>query len=404
MIRRFAVAALVVPMLAFADGDYEIRLNGFADTYHALQVDYPHGWMSSRTRLRLELRADYGDAFLFSSMNLAYNGIIDEETGFFLREAYFDYVGKVLEIKAGRQIVTWGVADGIRITDLISPMDYTEFMTNDYDDMRVPVNAFNLKFPRESFSAEVIFVPVPEFFVMPTGKDNPWAAELPARTRMDLGDTPGKRLKNSEWGGRVRFFLEDLDFTLSALHTFNKSPVNEASYDASSDSVLILGVYKPMEVVGADMSLPAGEFVFRAEAAEYFGEALATDNSASVKRRNTFNALGGIDWYAGNNWTLMVQYTHKCIADYRKSLKQDKNVSMVTARVSKELLNNTLKLVLYGMLDVNDMGFYARATADYLLNDQITLSFGADRFGGDGGMFKSYEKNTQVWVKGKYFF
>lgn len=401
---RFAAALLSFPMSVLASGDWEFRLNGFVDTYHALQVDYPHEWMSSRTRLRLEMRADYGDAFLFSSMNVAYNGIVDEATGIFLREAYFDYAGAALEIKAGRQIVIWGVSDGIRITDLISPMDYTEFMANDYDDMRVPVNAVNLKIPGESFSAEMIFVPVPEFFVMPEGKDNPWTAELPSRTRMDLGDTPERRLKNSEWGGRARFFLEDLDFTLSALHTFNKSPVNVASYDASSDSVLISGVYESMEVFGADISLPAGEFVFRAEAAEYFGEALATDDASSVKRRNTFNALGGIDWYAGNNWTLMLQYMHKYIADHRKSLKQDKNVSMVTARVSKELLNNTLKLVLYGMLDVNEWGFYARATADYLLNDQITLSLGADRFGGNGGTFKSYEKNTQVWVKGKYFF
>lgn len=403
-IAAVSTALFVAAGISFAGEELSLQLNGFADTYHAIQLDYPHDWMSSRTRLRLEMRADYGAASLFTSLNLAYNGIIDDQTGAFLREAYFDYVGEYLEIKAGRQIVTWGVADGIRITDLISPMDYTEFMANDYDDIRVPVNAIDLKYPGENFAAEFLFVPVPEYFVMPTGSDNPWSTKLPARTRIDLDNTPEKRIKNSEFGTRLRFFLEAFDFSLVALRTYNKAPVSVTSYDMATDSILISGVYKPMSVYGADMSLPVGEFVLRLEFAEYFGEVLATKSGFDYSRKNTFNALGGIDWYAGDNWTFMVQYMHKYIADHRDFLKQDKNVSMVTARISKEILNNTLKFVLYGMLDVNDLGFYARGSVDYQLNDQITLSLGTDVFGGDGGTFAAYDENTQIWAKGKYFF
>ena len=115
----FKIALLCASGILFAQDELSLSLNGFVDTYHALQLDYPHRYMSSRTRLRLEMRADYGEASLFTSLNLAYNGIIDEQTGAFLREAYFDYAGEFLEIKAGRQIITWGVADGLRITDLI---------------------------------------------------------------------------------------------------------------------------------------------------------------------------------------------------------------------------------------------------------------------------------------------
>ncbi len=400
----FKIAILCFCGVLFAEEELSLALNGFVDTYHAMQVDYPHKYMSSRTRLRLEMRADYGEASLFTSLNLAYNGIVDEETGAFLREAYLDYAGEFFEIKAGRQIVTWGVADGLRITDLISPMDYTEFMANDYDDIRIPVNAVLLKYPGESFSAEAIFVPAPEYFVMPTGEDNPWSSELPARTRMDLENTPEKRLKNSEFGGRFRFFLENFDFSLTALHTYNKAPVTQTLYNPETDSILVQGLYKSMNVVGGDISIPVGEFVLRGEMAEYFGELLSSADGFSNKRRNTFNALAGLDWYAGNNWTLMVQYMHKYIADYRKDLALEKNSSTVTARISKELLNNTLKLSLFGYLDVENLGFYSRAAADYLLSDQITLSLGADRFGGKRGIFKSYEKNTQVFAKAKYFF
>ncbi|WP_290939528.1 DUF1302 family protein [Fibrobacter sp.] len=386
------------------EDELSLQLNGFVDSYHALQLGSPYKVMSSRTRLRLEMRANYGEASLFSSVNLAYNSLIKEQSGAFLREAYFDYAGKYLEVKAGRQIVTWGVADGLRITDLISPMDYTEFMANDYDDIRVPVNAINLKYPGESFSAELVFVPVPEYFVMPSGEDNPWSMPVPEGVSMDLSGTPEKHIKNSEVGTRLRFFLENLDFSLTALRTFNKSPVTIADYDPETKSVVIQGIYKPMYVLGGDFSIPVSEFVVRGEMAGYFGEPIALNDSRRYRLRKTFNALFGLDWYAGDNWTFMVQYMHKIIMDYRKELGMDQNTSMVTARISKEVLNNTLKLSVYGMYDIDNVSFYIRPAADYLLNDQITLSLGADILGGRRGTFKTYEDNTQIWVKGKYFF
>ena len=415
LLRRLSVATALFILVAFvttcifasrayAQEGLNLQINGFVDSYHALQTGYPHKVMSSRTRLRLEMRVDYGEASLFSSVNLAYNGIIKDQTGAFLREAYFDYAGRFLEVKAGRQIVTWGVVDGLRITDLISPMDYTEFMANDYDDIRVPVNAINLKYPGESFSAEVVFVPVPEYFVLPTSDDNPWQMTAPNGMQMDLSGTPAKHIKNSEVGGRLRFFLENLDFSLTALHTYNKSPVTILKIDQQQQTAVIKGIYEPMDVVGGDVSIPAGEIVIRGEMAFYFGEPIALKNSTDYWHRSSFNALLGIDWYAGDNWTIMAQYMHKVIMDYRSVLGTEQNTSMITARISKELLNNTLKLSVYGMLDVDNVGFYVRPAADYLLSDQITLSLGADILGGRRGTFKTYDKNTQIWVKGKFFF
>lgn len=400
----FALLSAAFALSAHAQDELSLQLNGFVDSYHALQAEYPHKIMSSRTRLRLEMRANYGEASLFSSVNLAYNSLIKDQSGAFLREAYFDYAGKYLEVKAGRQIITWGVADGLRLTDLISPMDYTEFMANDYDDIRVPVNAINLKYPGESFSAELVFVPVPEYFVMPSGEDNPWTMPVPAGVSMDLSGTPEKRLKNSEVGGRLRFFLENLDFSLTALRTFNKSPITVAGFDPVAKSAVIKGVYEPMNVVGGDVSIPAGELVIRGEVAAYFGEPIALKNSMDYWHRSSFNALIGIDWYAGDNWTIMAQYMHKVIMDYQSVLGMEQNASMITARISKELLNNTLKLSVYGMFDVDNVGFYVRPAADYLLNDQITISLGADLLGGRRGTFKTYRKNAQMWVKGKFYF
>ena len=397
------VVAGTVASLAMAQ-ESPFQFNGFVDTYHAIQTEWPHDFTTSRTRLRAELRVDYENAYLFASLNGIHNSILDDRTGIQLQEAYFNYSNSFVEIRAGRQIVVWGVADGLRVTDLISPVDYTEFMSSDYDDMRMAVDGIRIKYPGERVNAEVVYVPVPRYFQMPIGKDNPWRPDLPEKASFDFPEGPEPRFKNGDFGTRVSFFLSNLDFSISALHTHNQSPVTVAGYDPVKDSIVIRGIHETMTMFGGDMSMPLGEFVLRLEIAEYLDEALGYANNLDYARKNTFNALGGIDWYAGDNWTFMVQYLHKYIADYSDELAAEKNSSQVTFRISKELLNNTLKLALYGMFDIDNLGYYARVSGDYALSDQVTLSLGYDHFGGKRGQLAGYDKNREVWAKAKYYF
>jgi hypothetical protein len=360
--------------------------------------------MSSRTRLRTEMRVDYDNAYLFASLNAIHNSVLEDRTGIQLQEAYFNYQNDVVEIRAGRQIVVWGVADGLRVTDLISPVDYTEFMSSDYDDLRMAVDGFRVKYPGERVNAEIVYVPAPRYFQMPLEEENPWRPDMPENAILDFPDGPDTRFKNGDFGTRLSFFLSNVDFSVSALHTHNQSPVTVAGYDFEKDSIVIYGIHEPMTMIGGDMSMPLGEFVIRAEVAEYFSEALGYANSLDYARKNTFNALGGVDWYAGDNWTLMVQYLHKYIADYSHELAAEKNSSEMTFRISKELLNNTLKLSLYGMFDIDNLAYYGRASGDYALTDQVTLSAGYDHFGGKRGQLAKYKKNREIWAKAKYYF
>ena len=399
---KIAAFTIAVASVAFAQ-ESPFQFNGFVDTYHAVQTQHPHDFTTSRTRLRAELRVDYENAYLFTSLNGVHNSILEDRTGVQLQEAYFNYQNDFLEIRAGSQIVVWGVADGLRVTDLISPVDYTEFMSSDYDDMRMAVDGFRIKYPGERANAEIVYVPVSRYFQMPLGEDNPWRPNLPEKAGLDFPEGPEARFKNGDFGTRVSFFLSNLDFSISALHTHNQSPVSVVE-PVSMDSVVIHGIHESMTMIGGDLSMPIGEFVLRAEIAEYFGEALGYASNLDYARKNTFNALGGIDWYAGDNWTFMVQYLHKYIADYSHNLAAEKNSSEMTFRISKELLNNTFKLSLYGVFDIDNLGYYGRASGDYSVTDQVMISLGYDHFGGKRGQLAGYKKNREVWAKAKYYF
>jgi hypothetical protein len=60
-----------------------------------------------------------------------------------LRECYLDVLTDNLDLRLGKQQVVWGTADGVRILDLINPLDYREWTLKDYIDSRIPLWMLN---------------------------------------------------------------------------------------------------------------------------------------------------------------------------------------------------------------------------------------------------------------------
>jgi hypothetical protein len=60
-----------------------------------------------------------------------------------LREAYIDTETNGISIRAGKQQVVWGTADGMKLLDAINPTDYSEMAQNQMEDSRIPVWMLN---------------------------------------------------------------------------------------------------------------------------------------------------------------------------------------------------------------------------------------------------------------------
>lgn len=409
MKRITILMALLLSLSIYAQDDesyLSFNYKGFVDSYHAARSSGKNDFMSSRTRLRLECGLEKGNVSAFLSLNAVYNPILDEQTGLFLREAYLSYNKSGWNLKAGKQIVTWGVADGLQLTDIISPMDYTEFLAQDYDDIRVPVTAFRFGYGTSSFNIEAIFVPISEFYVLPTNSENPWSISMNGLPCLLEQNKPAHNLSNSEFGVRGTFYYSGVDFSLCALQTSNKMP-SFTTLGINTDNQLLMNAeYGRMTMVGGDFSIPLGEFVVRGEIAEYFNalQTISLINTKPLKKNQTL-ALAGVDWYAGNDWTIMLQYMHTYIAGYENNISAFRNTGMATVNIKKELLRNTLKVSAFGRIDCSNEGaFFIRFNADYLLTDQISLTAGYDWFNANAGMFEMYKDNSEAFVKAKFSF
>lgn len=391
------------------EGDSSWQLKGFVDTYHAIRTERPNDFMSSRTRVRGEIGKSFGGSTLFVSFNATHNALLKERTGFELREAYLDHREEHWGFRLGRQLVIWGVADGVRVTDLVSPMDMTEFLARDYDDIRMPVNALRFFVFNEKMKLELLAMPTFEGYKLPTDAENPWSV-LPKNAAQSFmwneeGSRPEFRFSNIEYGGKLGFTLPGVDFSFAALHTWNKMPV--VTYRPSGSHITVSPQYYRMGFFGADISKPLGQFVVRGEAAFNVDKHFSYKPEASAMEQkgfNTVNYLIGVDWYAPSEWTVMAQFSSESIFGYESHIAQPQHNSLLTINVSKKLLGSTLQLSNFTYFDLNHKGWFSRFTSSYALNDYIQLLAGYDWFGGNEGMFGVYKHNSEIWLKAKYSF
>jgi len=79
-----------------------------------------------------------------------------------LREAYIDTEYEDWSIRAGKQQVVWGTADGMKLLDMVNPTDYSEMAQNQMEDSRIPVWMLNAEKDREDGSNFQIVISQPK--------------------------------------------------------------------------------------------------------------------------------------------------------------------------------------------------------------------------------------------------
>jgi hypothetical protein len=306
----------------------------------------------------------------------------------------------------GRQIIIWGKADGVQITDIISPMDYTEFLARDYDDIRIPVDAFKIRYYRDIVTYEFIWAPNFQAAVLPEG-ENPWGIqmEMPDDKDAEFEDsvTPEHTLKNSEFGGKMSLFMQGFDMALSALYTWDKFPVFRKT--ESGDEITFRQEHHRFTFIGAEFSMPLSDFVIRGESAFYKGKHLeSAEFDGRLFKHNMLKWLVGLDWYPGNSWNVSGQFTDSFIIDHSDQLAEDAHTMFSTLSVSKKFLRDTFTVSSFAYVGLNNGDMFDRSSVEYAFTDEFRMSAGIDMFVGDEGMFGQFKENNEVWLKAKYSF
>ncbi len=335
---------------------------------------------------------------------------------FRLREAYVDLYFDNFDLRIGKQQIVWGKADGVFITDIVSPKNLFQFLLPNFDEIRMGVYGAKFDYYINDNTIEVVWLPV----FTPTEYPNPnsvWARkpDFPMPPIYDRSkEYVNPSLDNSELFVKYSALTEYIDFEIMGGYMWDDDATMYPSFvpDGSGGmQLLITPKHERLSLAGGSFSTTVGPFVFRGEAAYYFGKYFNTETPQidnGVIQKDYIHYMLGTD-FSVFDINISAQFIQKAIMDYEDIIRpnpffKDQYNNMCTFLARYSMLNETLDLELFSYYDFAYDDALIRPRVLYDLTDTINLQLGVNIFTGTQGMFGQYNKNDMVYMKVKYSF
>ncbi|MCP4405480.1 MAG: hypothetical protein GY801_50285 [bacterium] len=366
---------------------------------------------SDRVNLRLDALALY-DAAYDVNKDLAFPDDDEYRTNFQLREALLSLSFEKFDLLLGRQQAVWEVTDGLRVLDIVNPMDLRYFILKDFDLVRIPLWMANFEYYFNfDYSLQALIIPDMSFTEL-AKSGSEWAVNTPqpgVQLIVNSAEEPEVSLENTKYGLKVKGFYGGWDFTLNYLYTWDNLPVQKQTLDQNAGTLTISPEYERMHLVGGSVVNVLWDTVFRAELASYIGQHYSVNDPAVpdmvVKKSTMFYAIAlerdllSISWIA--------QGSQNVILDYEDAIVDNRIDTIATLRVSKYINDEeTLELILFGMYRADDSDYLIRPYFEYRMSDSWRLTGGIDIFGGgdEYSSFGQFDEKDRLYAELKYSF
>ena len=388
-----------------------VDINGFARTYEGILYDNgDFGIIQQTLNLNFEKMGDKV-AFKANPMVYLYNA---DSLDFRMRELYLDLYFKNFDIRIGRQQVVWGKADGVFITDIVSPLNLTEFLLPDFDEIRIGVIATKINYYVGNSTFEAIWVPV----FTPTERPQPgsiWYVQpdFPAPPTWDLSKekiTPS--IENSEIFLKYTALTSAIDFEIMGAYTWDDNPtmLTKKIIDIATGQItglLITPEYKRLTIGGGSFSSDIKSVILRGEAAYYNGKYFLTEDPLQPDgniQKDYLHYLVGLDFNIGSV-KLSSQFIQQTILDYDDNILNEKTENTMTFLARYDMLRETLHLELFSYIGLTNEDALIRPKVTYDFDDSFSILLGSNIFVGDEkGRFGRYKDNSMAYIKLKYSF
>ena len=407
--------ALVLLLLSWSVGlSTPARAESTADGYVRSYVgvlaneDMDFAIMQNTLDLRLRHTGSHG-AFLANPYLYHYD---DNRLELDLRQIYVDLYFSWMDLRIGRQQVVWGKADGVFITDVVSPKDLSEFLLPDFEEIRLGVTAVRADFYIGEHTIELIWVPIFTPTRMP-GQGSMWRPDsaLPTGAVMDGGrqDVP-LAMKNGEVFARYSVMSSwgDLEFVGAWMWDDDPAMHRTMTMEAETGqpSVTITPQHHRLPMGGASFSTAVGPFVLKTEAAYYHGKKYQTEDPAApdgLVEKSYIHSMVGASvkiWEINTG----LQYIQRAIIDHDRGQVTEQFEHTMTVQLSMDFLRETLHVSLFSYIGIEPWNALVRPTISYDFPGGIQALLGTNLFFGDEGTFGQFDANDMVYAKVKYSF
>ena len=392
-----------------------VDINGYVRNYTSILYDNGDFNMLQNT-LNVNFER-IGDKVAFKANPMLYLYGIDS-LDFRMREIYLDLYFNNVDIRIGKQQIVWGRADGVFITDIVSPLNLTEFLLPDFDEIRVGVYAVKFDYYFGNSTIEAIWKPVYAGNELPP-PGSIWykPPDFPAPPTFDYSKQDIKpTFDNSEFYLKYSLTSSAIDFDLMGAYVWDQTPSmyieKEFGFDTITNQpgltgLLITPGHNRLNVAGGSFTSTIKSFVVRGEAAYYNGKYFQTADPAAdgaLTQKDYLHYVIGLDYGVGH-LKLSAQFIQKYIFNYNDFLDEEEFGNTMTFLARYDAVRETLHLELFSYVGLNYGDALIRPKVTYDFSDSFSILLGSNIFVGDEqGMFGRYGDNSMIYTKIKYNF
>jgi hypothetical protein len=363
--------------------------------------------MENRFQLDLSSYPDWGDLKVKGDV---FGDLVTEEADFDLREAnIFLRPNDFLDLKVGRQVLTWGTGDLLFINDLF-PKDWQSFFIGrDNEYLKAPSDAIKTSLFGDWANLDIVYTPQfdPDRHIDGTRLSywNSNLARLAGEDAVIHTDKPNGWFRDSELAARLYKNIKNYEFALYGYRGYWKSP-------SGQNASMSQAIFPDLNVYGASIRGAVGKGIGNIEVG-YYESADDSSGKNPLIDNSQMRYLAGYTQEIARDFTAGIQYYLEQMQDfsqYKNSLisgpARDKDRHLVTLRLTKLLMNQNLKCSLFTYYSPSDKDVHLRPNVNYKLNDNTALEIGGNIFFGDysNTFFGQLRNNTNIYAGMRYSF
>lgn len=306
----------------------------------------------------------------------------------------------------GKQIVTWGKSDGLRILDIINPIYLDDFLKFDFKEMKKSLWMTNFRFSWQDSYAQLLLIPehrsnqsletvnplvgVQQNFrahginILDISKEEYDLAE-----KLSVGLELGTTLENG------------FDFTLNFLRTYEQDALiqpGSLSIQNQQPALTLTQTFPHKTMIGGSFSTQFLDWVLRGEIGylpnRYFN--VLNDGILNIERENNLIYTVGAD-YSYDEWFFSVQYMEDRVLTSKTLLARTKSENLATVSLSKQFWNETLKIGFKWLMSTNNNSGLVQPYLNYRVSDRIGVWFLMTQyFGTDEDIFSALKDDDFI--------
>lgn len=403
---------------SLADVKLPFALTGFWEARGGTRVvNDTHERQTSlaETRLQLEIEKYFRLASFSLISDFIYDNVADRHSinintgrGWIdLRSANLVFSpASFMDVKTGRQILTWGTGDLLFINDLF-PKDWNAFFIGrDEEYLKAPSDALKGSLFSDWANLDIIYTPEFDADRFIDGRRisffSPQLGAIAGRNAIVQANRP----RDGELALRLYRNISTYEVAAYFYSGHWKSP---GGFDPTSG----LALFPKLRVLGGSIRGPLGIGIGNIEVGYYDSYDDKKGGNPFINN-SEFRLLAGYEQEIAKNLTLGAQYYLEHMFDHTNYLQtlpagltaRDENRHLLTARLTFLSHNQNVTWSLFTYYSPSDQDYYLRPKVNYRVDDHWSAELGGNIFGGKDihTFFGQFQDNSNIYVSVRYGF